>query len=166
MGEGEERLSTLPLRALQIGAAACGALFAMADAFGRGPAQAIETGKATYYAARFEGRTTASGEVFRHSELTAAHPRLPFGTLVRLTRRGKGQSVIVRITDRGPAPIEQRRGTIIDVSKRAAAELGMMRAGRVPVRLEVLEWGAGPRAPAAPNERRSMQPDASPRTSS
>jgi rare lipoprotein A len=101
-----------------------------------------EIGKATYYARHFEGRLTASGDVFRHAELTAAHPSYPFGTIVRVTTVNRGRSVVVRITDRGPSPRQQRRGTVIDVSKRAAAELGMMRAGRVAVKLEVLQWGS------------------------
>jgi rare lipoprotein A len=112
--------------------------------------QTIQEGLATYYARAFEGRRTASGDIFRHAELTAAHPSHPFGTVVRVTNLKKNRSVIVRITDRGPSPLHQRRGTIIDLTKSAAAELGMMAAGRVPVTLEVLEWGASAGARAHP----------------
>ena len=79
---------------------------------------------ASYYA----GVGTANGG------LTAAHRSLPFGTRVRVTRLGSAKSVVVRINDRGPFIA----GRIIDVSRRAAAELGIISAGLARVRLEVL----------------------------
>jgi len=90
---------------------------------------------ATYYSNRLAGRKTASGEVYDPKALTAAHKKLPFGTLVRVTRKDDGRSVTVRINDRGPFAGKDR---IIDVSYRAAEELDMVRAGVVPVRVEVL----------------------------
>lgn len=100
--------------------------------------QIAQTGFATYYASHFEGRRTASGATFRHDALVAAHPSLPFGTLARVTNLVKGSSVIVRITDRGPASGPRSKGVIIDLSQQAARQLNMMTRGRVRVSVEVL----------------------------
>jgi rare lipoprotein A len=94
-------------------------------------------GGASYYAAKFEGRRTASGEPYRGSAMTAAHRTLPFGTRVRVTSERTGRSVVVRINDRGP--FHTRR--VIDLSRTAASRLGMLRRGRDTVRLEVLDRG-------------------------
>ncbi|HSK20541.1 MAG TPA: septal ring lytic transglycosylase RlpA family protein [Longimicrobiales bacterium] len=103
-------------------------------------------GEATYYASRFDGRRAASGVVFRNSEPYAAHRSYPFGTVVRVTNLVNDRSVIVRIIDRGPHGTSERaQRTIIDVSQSAARELDFIRAGRIPVRVEVLEWGSGTR---------------------
>ena len=91
-------------------------------------------GFASFYGSEFHGRRTASGERYDEGELSAAHRTLPFGTRVRLTNLKNGRTVVVTITDRGPF----RRGRIVDVSKRAARELGFLRAGVARVRLEVL----------------------------
>jgi rare lipoprotein A len=98
-----------------------------------------QTGLASYYAKRFHGGRTASGEIFRQDALIAAHPTLPFGTLARVTKLSTGRSVVVRITDRGPSAAPRRRGVIIDLSPRAAKELDMLRAGRTHVSVTVLE---------------------------
>lgn len=95
------------------------------------------TGEASYYADKFIGRTTASGERYDPEAMTAAHRSLPFGTRVRVTRLSNGRSVVVRINDRGPFV----RGRIIDVSHAAARKLDMMREGVVPVTVEVLSAG-------------------------
>jgi rare lipoprotein A len=92
------------------------------------------TGEASYYARGFEGRPTASGEPYRAAKLTAAHRTLPFGTLLEVTNVRNGRSVIVRVNDRGP--FHGRR--VIDLSRAAAAEIGLLRRGRGPVRLDVL----------------------------
>ena len=97
----------------------------------------IQTGMASYYGRRFEGRRTASGDTFRHDALTAAHRSYPFGTVVRVTS-ARGEYVDVRITDRLPS-----RRAIIDLTHRAAAQLNMLQAGRVKVSVKVLEWGRG-----------------------
>ena len=90
-----------------------------------------ETGKASFYADKFEGRKTSSGEVFRQNRLTAAHRTLPFGTKVKVINLANGRSVKVTITDRGPfAP-----GRVIDVSKKAARKLGMVDAGVASVEI-------------------------------
>jgi rare lipoprotein A len=96
-----------------------------------------QTGIASYYSRRFEGRRTASGDTFRHDALTAAHPDLPFGTVVRVTNLARGHFVDVRITDRLPS-----RRAIIDLTQKAAAQLNMLHAGRVKVSVKVLEWGS------------------------
>jgi rare lipoprotein A len=96
---------------------------------------AVEEGLATWYGAEEHGGPTASGERFDMHALTAAHLTLPFQTRVRVTSLTTGQVVTVRINDRGPY---SGRGRILDVSRAAAALLGMLEAGVVPVRLEVL----------------------------
>ena len=101
-------------------------------------------GEATFYAAFFEGRLTASGKRFSNGEMTAAHRKYPFGTRLRVTNMRNRRSVEVVVTDRGPfGERAAKRNTIIDLSRRAAEELGYVRRGRTPVRIEVLEWGNG-----------------------
>jgi rare lipoprotein A len=96
-----------------------------------------QVGKASYYSDRLKNRPTASGERYHPGKLTAAHPRLPFGTMVRVIRPKTGKSVIVRINDRGP----YAKDRIIDLSRKAAEALGIIRAGVARVRLEVISLG-------------------------
>jgi rare lipoprotein A len=103
----------------------------------REPIEVLE-GRASYYADRFEGRSTASGEPYRARELTAASRDLPFGTLVRVVRVDTGASVIVRVNDRGPFRDHSR---ILDLSRAAAEALDMIRSGVIDIRAEVLERG-------------------------
>lgn len=91
-----------------------------------------QTGKASWYGEDFHGRKTASGVPFDQHAMTAAHRTLPLGTRVKVTRLETGQTILVLINDRGPF-ID---GRIIDLSKRAASELGMEEAGVVPVKVE------------------------------
>jgi rare lipoprotein A len=84
-----------------------------------------ETGKASFYADKFKGRKTASGEIFRQYKRTAAHKTLPFGTKAKVTNLSNGKTVKVRINDRGPFVA----GRIIDLSKKAARKLNMVDAG-------------------------------------
>ena len=98
-----------------------------------------QTGKASFYADKFEGRPTASGEKYKHSKLTAAHKTLPFGTRVRVTNVANQQSVEVLINDRGP----YAEGRIIDLSKSAAEKLGFVNQGLAEINLEVLDAGDG-----------------------
>ena len=91
-------------------------------------------GAASYYADRYHGRPTASGEIFDVDALTAAHRTLPFGTRVRVTNLHNDRSVVVRVNDRGPFVA----GRVIDLSPAAARRIDMIHAGVVPVRLEVL----------------------------
>lgn len=107
-----------------------------------------EVGLATYYANRFTGRKTASGERYRPGDLTAAHPRLPFGTVVRVVRLDaggapRGEAVTVRVNDRGPYG---GRGRIIDLSLAAAKRLQMLEAGVVKVRVEIVKMPGRQRA--------------------
>jgi rare lipoprotein A len=92
-----------------------------------------QSGWATYYASRFAGRATANGERYDPRAMTAAHRTLPFGTMVKV-ERADGRSVVVRINDRGPYV----GGRILDLSYRAADELGMVKLGKVWVELKVL----------------------------
>ncbi|MBU0981637.1 septal ring lytic transglycosylase RlpA family protein [Patescibacteria group bacterium] len=94
----------------------------------------VEHGKATWYAGRFEGDSTANGETFGAENLTAAHKTLPFGTMVRITNLDNNLSVDVRINDRGP----YRDGYIIDLSSAAFEKIGSLGTGVLNVRLEVL----------------------------
>ncbi|RCK77909.1 MAG: hypothetical protein OZSIB_1947 [Candidatus Ozemobacter sibiricus] len=101
---------------------------------GSGPAGVYETGIASWYGEAYHGRPTASGEIFNMYQLTAAHRRLPFGTMVEVEHLGNGRRVRVRINDRGPTPPDR----IIDLSKAAAGELGMLAAGLAEVALRVV----------------------------
>jgi rare lipoprotein A len=98
-----------------------------------------QTGKASFYADKFEGSPTASGEKYKHSKLTAAHKSLPFGTKVRVTNLANNESVEVVINDRGPYV----DGRIIDLSKSAASKLGFVNLGLAEVRVEILDAGDG-----------------------
>lgn len=100
------------------------------------PVISVEHGLASWYGPGFDGRLTASGEVFDQDELTAAHPDLPLPSFVQVTNLENGESVIVRVNDRGPMSDD----LVIDVSQGAAEELGFIDAGIVPVRVEVLDW--------------------------
>lgn len=94
-------------------------------------------GEASWYGPGLHGRRTASGERFDRGALTAAHPSLPFGTLVRVEDLKSGRSVEVRINDRGPHGFRNR---IIDLSEAAARVLGMGRVrGTAPVRIRILK---------------------------
>jgi len=93
-----------------------------------------EVGLASFYADKYHGRTTASGETFDMNELTAAHRTLPFGTRVKVTDLESNRSVIVRINDRGPFVA----GRVIDLSRAAAEELQFVRAGLARVRVEIV----------------------------
>lgn len=92
------------------------------------------TGNASWYGPGFAGRHTANGEIFNPAELTAAHRTLPFNTRVRVTHMATGQSVTVRINDRGPF----KDNRIIDLSRAAADVIGLTASGVGLVELEVL----------------------------
>jgi len=108
---------------------------------------AVLHGKASYYYGRWIGRKTANGEIYRATDVTAAHKTLPFNTMVRVTNLKNGKSVIVRINNRGP----YIKGRIIDLSLVAAQEIEMTKAGVVPVRVEVLR-----RIPVLPKPNRQL----------
>ena len=94
----------------------------------------VQSGIASFYADKFEGRKTANGEIFSNSSFTAAHKTLPFHTLVRVTNPENGQNVIVRINDRGP----HVKGRIIDLSTAAARKIGLNMHGLTPVEVEAV----------------------------
>jgi rare lipoprotein A len=94
----------------------------------------IDKGLASYYADKFQGRKTSNGERYDKNKLTAAHRTLPFGTKVKVTNTKTGKSVIVRINDRGPFI----KGRIIDVSKKAAKDLGMLKTGVIQVEVRII----------------------------
>jgi len=95
-------------------------------------------GVASWYGGVFNGRTTASGEVYDMYAMTACHPTLPFGSVVRVVNLGNHRSVVVRITDRGDLVDE---GRVIDLSYGAAQQLGMTWSGLAKVDLQVLSLG-------------------------
>lgn len=94
-------------------------------------------GIASYYADEFNGRKTASGEVYDMNEMTAAHRTLPFGTKVKVTNVDTGKSVVVRINDRGPFKDDR----VIDLSLGAAKQLGLISTGTARVILQIVELG-------------------------
>jgi rare lipoprotein A len=106
------------------------------ERFGAVKALSTQRGEASYYSDALAGRSTASGEPYDPRRFTAAHRKLPFGTHLRVTRKDDGRSVYVRVNDRGPFG---GRGRIIDLSKVAAEELGMLRQGVTQVTVEVVE---------------------------
>ena len=101
------------------------------------PAKPIKTwvGNASWYGPGFNGRKTANGEIFSTEALTAAHPNLPFGSLVRVVNPRNGRFELVRINDRGP----YQEGREIDVSYRVARKIGLIHSGVSQVRLELME---------------------------
>jgi len=94
-------------------------------------------GIASWYGGVFNGRHTASGERFDMYAMTACHPTLPFGSLVRVVNLNNRRSVVVRITDRGYL----YEGRILDLSYGAAQKLAMTKPGLAPVELQVLSLG-------------------------
>src|SRR6478609_8270148 len=99
----------------------------------------VQTGKASFYADKFEGKTTASGEKYKHSKLTAAHKTLPFGTVVRVKNLANSETVDVVVNDRGPYV----DGRVIDLSKSAAEKLGFVNKGLADVEVTVIDAGDG-----------------------
>lgn len=93
----------------------------------------VQQGKASYYSKKFHGRRTASGERIHADSLTCAHRYYPFGTLLKVKHIGNGREVIVKVNDRGP----YSRGRVIDLSYRAAKELGMLAQGVSTVEVSV-----------------------------
>ncbi len=100
-----------------------------------GLGRGIGSGVASYYADKFNGRRTASGETFSNRAMTAAHRSLPFGSKVRVMNPANGRSVVVRINDRGPF----HGGRVIDLSRSAATSLGLIQRGSGRVELALVE---------------------------
>lgn len=94
-----------------------------------------QSGSASWYGARHQGKRTASGESFDQNSLTGAHRQLPFGTRVLVTNLANARTVVVRINDRGP----HTRSRLIDISRAAAGQLGMLQSGTARVRVQALD---------------------------
>ncbi|WP_083699955.1 septal ring lytic transglycosylase RlpA family protein [Shewanella sp. UCD-KL12] len=94
-----------------------------------------ESGKASFYAMKYQFRQTASGERFNQYSDTAAHKTLPFGAKVKVTNIKNGKSVIVKINDRGPFI----KGRIIDLSRSAFSAIGHLDSGVIEVEIEVIK---------------------------
>jgi len=94
--------------------------------------KANEVGLASYYADKFVGRKTSSGELYSHDKMTCAHRTLPFGTTLKITCTKNGKSVYVKVNDRGPF----KEGRVVDLSKRAAIKLGLLQWGHAEVKVE------------------------------
>lgn len=101
------------------------------------PAGSIETGIASWYGHPYHGRRAANGEIYDMDQLTAAHRTLPFGARVRVTNLSNGKDVEVRINDRGPFVGDR----VIDLSRAAARQVGMIGPGTAKVRIIVLGYG-------------------------
>jgi peptidoglycan lytic transglycosylase len=96
-------------------------------------AQTAEEGIANFYSDKFQGKKTASGAVYDKNKLTASHKTLPYGTKVRVTNLDNGKSVVVTVNDR----MKPGSPAVIDVTRRAAQDLGFAKAGKAKVKVEV-----------------------------
>lgn len=110
--------------------------FAQQVYFGNDSLLVIQEGTASFYGKKFHKRKTASGEVYDMHEYTAAHKHLPFGTLLRVTNENNGLEVIVKINDRLPKYSKR----VIDLSRGAAEQLGMIADGLAPVQIKALSF--------------------------
>ncbi|MCF7354752.1 septal ring lytic transglycosylase RlpA family protein [Vibrio sp. CK2-1] len=92
-------------------------------------------GQASWYGDRFHGKLTASGETYNMNAYTSAHKTLPFGTIVRVTNTANNKSVDVKINDRGPYV----KGRVIDLSYQAFTQIGNIKKGTIPVKIEIID---------------------------
>jgi len=99
----------------------------------------VYKGISSFYGQKFHGKLTANGEIFDMYGVSAAHKEFPFNTIVRVTNKNNGKSLMIRINDRGPYV----DGRILDCSFGAAKKLGFVSDGTAPVKIEILEWGDG-----------------------
>ena len=99
------------------------------------PVALIDTGVASYYHSKFQGRITASGELYDEEKMTAAHNRLPMGTRIKVTNLRNMRSIIVRVNDR----LNHRNKRLVDLSRAAASKLGYIGRGITRVKVEVLK---------------------------
>jgi len=120
-------ISVFLLAAMLVG---CGAIFGTGMPCKGRP----QTGTASWYGKKYHGRKTACGEIFDMHKLTAAHKKLPLGTMVKVTNLKNGKCVVVKVNDRGPFV----RGRIIDLSYAAAEKIGMLKDGITKVKIEVI----------------------------
>ena len=113
----------------------CAFIFSVAVSFSQSEPKNIFVGGASYYAKMFQGRKTSNGEIFSNYEMTCAHRKLPFNTMLKVTNQKTGISTIVRVNDRGP----YKKGRIIDLSEQAARIIGSYQHGVTRVKIEILE---------------------------
>lgn len=97
-----------------------------------------QTGIASWYGSKFQGKETASGQTFNMHQLTCAHRTLPLGSVVRVTNLRNHKSVVLRVNDRGPLP----KNRVIDLSYAAAGQLGMRKKGIARVRINLIQSGS------------------------
>jgi rare lipoprotein A len=109
-----------------------GLVAAAVPAIGLNAQDGLGSGIASFYGSSFDGKRTASGEIFSNSKMTAAHRSLSFGSMVRVTNLRNGKQVTVRVNDRGP----WTGGRVIDLSRAAASQIGMIGSGTARVSLE------------------------------
>lgn len=106
-----------------------------ASAKAKKSANRILYGQASFYSAKFEGRKTANGEIFRHSKLTAACNSLPLGTWIKVTNLRNGKTVVVKTNDR----LHAKTRRLVDLTRTAAQKLGFIKSGLTRVKVEVLK---------------------------
>ncbi|MGY0615562.1 septal ring lytic transglycosylase RlpA family protein [Vibrio sp. FJH11] len=92
-------------------------------------------GQASWYSPKFHGKRTASGERYNKRAYTAAHKSLPFGTIVRVTNTDNAKKVDVKINDRGPFV----KGRVIDLSQKAFEQIGNIKEGVAPIKIEIID---------------------------
>lgn len=109
--------------------------FSLAKAERPDAAKVRKAGTASYYNDKYHGRTTTSGETYDRNSMTAAHNSLPLGTRLRVTNLKNNRSVIVKVNDR----MHRSNKRLIDLSKKAAKELGFIKAGLTKVKIEILK---------------------------
>lgn len=130
------RSLTLPILAITaLFLSSCGTSGRVSVYSPSGSGNAIESGVASWYGPKFHGKRTANGEIYNMYSLTAAHRTLPFNSFVRVHNLDNGESIVVRINDRGPFA----KNRIIDLSKKAASEIGMLGPGTARVQLYLVE---------------------------
>jgi rare lipoprotein A len=110
----------------------CGVLFLFLTSLMYDDDKYVQIGKASYYARKFQGRETSSGEIFKHNKFTAAHKTLPFGSIVRVVNMENDSIVYVKINDRLPKSSKR----LIDLTRKAAKELNFIRKGLAKVTVE------------------------------
>ena len=98
-----------------------------------------QVGMISYYAEKFNGKPTYSGEIYDMNGISAAHPSYPMGTIVRVTNLNNGKQIVLKINDRMP----YRNDRIMDLSLGAAEKLGFIESGITKAKIEVLKWGNG-----------------------
>ena len=98
-------------------------------------AESFQTGYASWYGGKFQGRKTANGEIFDTNKYTAAHKTLPFDTILKVKNLDNGKTVVVRVNDRGPFV----KNRIIDLSYAAAKDIGMVKSGTAKVKIQIVE---------------------------